>query len=332
MAASVCPRDSTSVQVGGVSACREEVTFRSGSLTLAGEWFQPGGEGPFPAVVVVRGSGDSSRGNVWTETLAGVLLAEGVGVLIPDKRGSGRSEGDWRDADFGELAGDGLAAVRYLASRQEVAAERIGLMGLSQGGEIVPIAGVRSQSVSFLINVVGAAVPFMENVRFEMLHTFREEGLSGERLEASMRMVDTAVDYLMGSISWETYESALGETRAVVGDGITDAYFIHTPDHWRWNFLRRMASFDPVDWWRRVDQPALVLLGGSDSNTDSAESARRLRRAFRESGHADATVLVFEGLGHSLWDMSGPMQEHGLHPDVRRALSSWVRRVTFATR
>lgn len=321
------PAASPSRLAGTTPVCVEEVTFRSGDLLLAGQWFAPPGDGPFPALVLIRGSGESSRGNPWTESLVAVLLDEGVGVLIPDKRGSGRSEGDWRTADFGDLADDAVSGVRYLAARSDVVPERIGVMGLSQGGQVVPVAAARSDSVAFAIDVVGAAVPFLENVRYEMVHTFREEGLSGTRLDAAETMLDTAVGYVLGAVSWEAYTEALGRTREVVGDGIADAYFIPVRDHWRWAFFRRLADFDPVEWWRRTEQPVLVLLGEADANTPTAESAARLRGVFAETGHPDATVVVFEGLGHALWQMSGPMSEHGLHPDVRRTLGEWVRRV-----
>lgn len=323
-----CAAERHRAEVHGVAACLEEVRFPSGDLTLAGQWFTPFGSGPFPAVVVIRGSGASARGNAWTESLAAVLLREGVAVLVPDKRGSGHSEGDWRTADFGDLAADALSAVRYLATRPDVSLDRIGVMGLSQGGQIAPIAAARSDSIAFVISVVGGGVPFLENVRFEMVRTFEEEGLSGPALDAAMEMLDTAVGYVRGSVPWHAYASRLDRTREIVGDRVADSYFIHSPDHWRWDFFRRLADFDPIDWWRQVEQPTLVLLGGADRNTPTERSAARLRRAFDESRHPDATIRVFDGLGHALWDFSGPMSEHGLHVDVARALGSWVQRVS----
>lgn len=325
--AAACPEKAEPRELRGTPVCLQEVAFSSADLTLAGQWFTPRAEGPFPAVVVIRGSGESRRGNAWTESLARVLVDEGMGVLLPDKRGSGASDGDWRTADFHDLAGDALAGVRFLADRPEVIPETIGVMGLSQGGQVAPIAAARSDSVAFVINVVGAAVPFIENVRYEMLQTFREEGLSGARLEAAMEMVGTAVGYVRGEVSWEAYETALEEKREVLGQAIADAYFIPTPDHWRWDFFRRMGDFDPLDWWREVRQPTLVLLGEADRNTPTAETAQRMRETFEATGHPDGTVRLFEGLGHALWDTSGPMSEHGLNAEVRNTLGSWVRRV-----
>ncbi|MDX1675720.1 MAG: CocE/NonD family hydrolase, partial [Longimicrobiales bacterium] len=249
-AARACPGPAVAGQLPGaepVPVCVEEVRFSADGLSLAGQWFtprEPGSAGPLPAAVLIRGSGPSHRGSVWTETLAGVLVAEGVGVLVPDKRGSGASEGDWRAASFSALADDALAGVRYLTGRPDVDAARVGLMGLSQGGMVAPVAASRTDSVAFVVNVVGSAVPLLESVRFEMLHTFREEGLEGERLETAMALVDTAVGHIRGRISWDDYEAALHGARPVLGDEIADAYFIPTPDHWRWAFFRRLEGFD----------------------------------------------------------------------------------------
>lgn len=325
-----CTGEAEAAELVGTPACLEEVRFTSGELTLAGRWFAPRGAARVPAVVLIRGSGPSTRGNVWAETFAAVLIGEGVGVLIPDKRGSDGSEGDWRTAEFSDLADDALAGLRHLASRADVRSDRIGLMGLSQGGMIAPVAAARTDSVAFVINVVGSGIPLLESVRFEMLHTFREEGLGGERLERAMEMVDTASGFILGRVSWEVYLAELEESRPLLGERITDEYFMASPEHWRWDFFRRLADFDSVEWWRRVEQPALVLLGGEDANTPTPESARRLRAAFAETGHPDATVVVFEGLGHALWSHAGPMAEHGLDPEVRDTLASWVRRVAGA--
>lgn len=322
-----CADEAEERQVTGVDVCVEEVRFESGRLTLAGQWFTPPGADGVPAVVFARGSGPSRRGNAWSLGFVSLLVETGYGVLLPDKRGSGESEGDWRDADFEDRADDVLAGVRFARSRPEVRGGAVGVLGLSQGGEVVPIAAAKSDEVQFVINVVGAAVPFLENVTYEMRHTFRGEGIEGRRMRVAMDMVETAVGYLRGAVSWTGYTRELEATRSVLGERITSSYFISDSTHWRWDFFRRLEHFDPVDWWERIDQPALVLYGGADSNTPSERSAEQLRRVFKEAGHPDSRVEVFPGLGHALWNTSGPMHEHGLHPDVRDVLLEWLEHV-----
>lgn len=323
-ASSPCTENARLTQVRGEEACVREVRFDNDSLTLVGQWFTPPGAERFPAVVFARGSGPSRRDNAWTLGFVSMLVENGYGVLLPDKRGSGESEGDWREADFEDLADDLLAGIRFVHSRPAIQPGAVGVIGLSQGGQVVPIAAAKSEDVSFVVNVVGGAVPFMENVTYEMRHTFREEGLEGRRIRAAMNMVETAIGYLRGGMSWAEYTRKLEITRGVLGEELTGSYFIADSIHWRWGFFHRLQDFDPVEWWRRVRQPALVLYGGADSNTPSERSAARLRRTFEETGHPESRVEVFPGLDHALWNTSGPMHEHGLDPDVRDALLSWL--------
>jgi pimeloyl-ACP methyl ester carboxylesterase len=104
------------------------VRFNNGDVTLAGNLFTPAGTGPFPAVVMIHGSGDSDRR---LGPFATFFLKQGFAVLAYDKRGVGRSEGSWRAANLSVLAEDALAGVEYLKTRPEVDAKRLGFIGFS---------------------------------------------------------------------------------------------------------------------------------------------------------------------------------------------------------
>ena len=94
----------------------QDVRFRNTAqnLKLAGMLFVPEGEGPFPAAVIIHGSGTSHRNSGWYLTLTRYLQENGIVVLLPDKRGSEHSDGDWRTASFEDLATDSVAAVGFL--------------------------------------------------------------------------------------------------------------------------------------------------------------------------------------------------------------------------
>ena len=75
----------------------QEVSFLNTAqdLELAGMLFVPDGKGPFPAAVIIHGSGTSRRDSAWYLTLTQYLQENGIVVLLPDKRGSEKSAGDW---------------------------------------------------------------------------------------------------------------------------------------------------------------------------------------------------------------------------------------------
>lgn len=87
------------------------------NISLAGLLFVPEGEGPFPTVVIIHGSGTSYRSSLWYLTLVQYLQENGIAVLLPDKRGSEKSKGDWRNSRFEDLATDTIAALDYLKTQ-----------------------------------------------------------------------------------------------------------------------------------------------------------------------------------------------------------------------
>ena len=155
-----------------------EVEFRNGAqdLDLAGMLFVPEGEGPFPAAVIIHGSGTSRRDNGWYLTLTKFLQDNGVVVLLPDKRGSEKSGGDWRTASFEDLATDTLAAIGYLDTQRHVEVTNVGIVGMSQGGWIAPIVASQFNKVEFVVSFVGAAVRSDEQLAYEENYNLRQMG------------------------------------------------------------------------------------------------------------------------------------------------------------
>jgi pimeloyl-ACP methyl ester carboxylesterase len=149
------------------------VSIPSGTATLAGEIFMPDPpvRGLVPGAVVVHGSGTGPRSNY--RMFASRLNAMGVAVLIYDKRGVGDSTGDYFSigvqnsiSGLGQLADDANRAVATLAAHKGVDPKRIGLIGMSQAGWIIPIAAAKNPAVSFMVVLSGPAV----STGFEIFH------------------------------------------------------------------------------------------------------------------------------------------------------------------
>lgn len=302
-----------------------EVRFAHDAIELAGVLLLPEERaGPLPTIVFIHGSGDSDRSHYWARHLGEFFAANGFAFLLPDKRGSGESAGDWRTADFHDLADDALAAVEHAARLPEVDPARIGVLGFSQGGRVAPIVGARSERVRFVVNASGSAVPFTEQLDHEMRNTFRQAGLGETERDEAMALHRTAERYLRGQVPWEAYRSRL-DSALESGWREEAREFPRTRDDWRWEFFGGVIDYDPIPWWRRVGQPILVVYGAEDErdNVPVARSVTRLRAALGEAGHSDYSIEVFEGTGHGLW-------EAGTHPprhrdDFLSTLLDWVR-------
>ena len=109
----------------------QEVRFRNAEqdINLGGMLFVPYGDGPFPAAVIIHGSGTSQRDSFWYLTLTQYLQESGIAVLLPDKRGSEQSEGNWHTASSQDLATDTRAGIAFLRAQVEVPISDIGVIG-----------------------------------------------------------------------------------------------------------------------------------------------------------------------------------------------------------
>jgi hypothetical protein len=284
----------------GVS--EEDVQFSSGEVEIGALLLMPHVGEAMPAVVIVQGSGDSDRTNGWSRAIADPFAELGIAALLTDKRGCGASQGDWRTVGFDELAEDALAGVEYLSGRPEVDASRIGLVGLSQGGWVVPVAAARSDDVAFVIDVSGTSVGFLEQVHTEMANSARAAGLSEADVTEVLRFHRRIADYLHSG-DWDAYERALTRAKESTWGALAEG-FPSAPDLPIWSFLRSVAFFDPMPYWLQVDVPVLVVFGEDDEkdNVPVEESVRRLEFGFGLVRKTDYVIEVIEGAGHGLLD------------------------------
>jgi len=141
-----------SLQAVGENLRTEEVGFASHGATLSGSIVFPTRD-LHAAVVFVHGSGKQERNLQWAERFA----QAGIAALVYDKRGAGKSGGEYEgnqsvsEKNISLLADDALAALRALANHPSLKGKPVGLAGISQAGWIVPLAAERSAEVKFLV-------------------------------------------------------------------------------------------------------------------------------------------------------------------------------------
>ena len=241
----------------------QEVRFGAGDVEISGLLFVPEGPGPHPAVAFIHGSGSSNRDQLWYLSPADALARRGIAVLLPDKRGSGKSGGVWHRTSFEEFATDAEGAVSYLADHPDVDGSRIGLAGFSQGGWIAPLAANRSSAVAFIVGVVVSAATPSEQVAYEVRREIINSG-------------------------------APGPIAAAVAPLFARRAKMRRQEWWSKN-----GSYDPIEQWLQVEVPTLLILGEQDQNVDVPRSLDRLE-ASGLLDRDDFRVLVLPGLGHAL--------------------------------
>jgi len=141
-----------SMQCLGEDLRTENVEFVSHGTTLSGSVVFPDGD-VHAAVVFIHGSGKQTRNLKWAERFA----RDGIAALVYDKRGAGKSGGEYEgDQSVSEknillLADDAVAALHVLSTRPELKGAPAGFAGISQAGWIAPLAAQRSGLAKFLV-------------------------------------------------------------------------------------------------------------------------------------------------------------------------------------
>ncbi|MGH9949625.1 MAG: alpha/beta hydrolase family protein, partial [Pyrinomonadaceae bacterium] len=190
---------------------QEEVSFRNRDVILSGTLLIPLTDGPHPVVVFLHGSG--SEGRHASRFLAEYLTGRGIAALIYDKRGVGKSTGDWKLSDFNDLAADAMAGIDLVRGRKEINAHKIGLYGHSQGGMLAPLVASRSKDVAFVISAAGSAVPLYEAEVNSIVNQVRDQGVSGSDLADATLFIKIFVDVLRTGKGWEQFETATEKAR-----------------------------------------------------------------------------------------------------------------------
>jgi uncharacterized protein len=144
-----------------------DVKFESTGVKLAGTLDLPVDTGPHPTLVWVHGSGPETRNQA--ASFYAQLLDPRYAFFAYDKRGAGESGGVCCPLDFELLADDVAAAVDAVRERDEVDRDAVGLIALSQGGWIAPLAANRADAIKFAVILSGSAVSVGEEAEYSQL-------------------------------------------------------------------------------------------------------------------------------------------------------------------
>ena len=270
-----------------------EVEFSNGPIVLRGTLTLPSGPPPYPALVLVHGSNALTRDvfGPWSRYFAGL----GFAVLAFDKRGTGGSTGDWRQADFSALASDVLSGVRFLASRSDLRADRIGLWGASQAGWIMPLVAAEAPGdIAFLVVHAGSGTTVREEGVLYIRNELRFAGLPESSIAIGTRyqILDDSVTKAGGG--WEVLRRYYEAHR-------TEEAWLWPPrpaDDWFRPYYRMLMDFDPTPSWKRVRCPVLLFFGELDANVPPKESWPPIERALREGGNSKVTQILLPGANH----------------------------------
>jgi uncharacterized protein len=317
----------------------EEVTIANpkAQISLAGTLTLPSGQGPFPAAILIAGSGPHDRdenvaGHRPFLVLADHLTRKGIAVLRYDKRGIGKSTGNYDQATTEDFANDATAAVDYLKSRKEINSKKIGLIGHSEGGLIAPMIASHSSDVAWIVLL---AAPGLKGEQIMLLQSeliLRAAGFDDDRIAKARDFNLQSYALARKEKNPEVLETKLADLVDSTGMSTTLPPTTLKPQARMMtsSWFRFFLDYDPLPALKKTQCPVLSLNGDKDLQIASKENLAQIEKALRESGNKDFQAHELAGLNHLFQHAptGSPMEYGGIQetfaPEALTFVSDWI--------
>jgi uncharacterized protein len=317
----------------------EQLTFPNAKakISLAGTLTLPSGPGPFPAAILLSGSGPHDRdeslvGHRPFLVLADHLTRKGIAVLRFDKRGVGKSTGDYANATMEDFTGDAEAALAYLKTRKEIDATKTGLIGHSEGGLIAPMVATHSQTVTWIVLLAAPGLKGEDVLLLQSELILRTAGVNDGEVARTLAFNKQTYTFVRQEKDPVVLEAKLNDlvqstsTGAALPPAAIQSQVRLLVSPW----FRFFLDYDPVPTLQKTLCPLLALNGERDLQIPPKENLAKIQKALQDGGNSDFQTTELPGLNHLFQHCpTGSPTEYGgiletMAPEALNAVSDWV--------
>lgn len=300
----------------------KEFRINASGNDLSGSMCLPGEEGRFPFVLMVHGSGPLDRDenmaaqklNVFN-TIAHCLAQSGIASLRYDKRGCGRSSGNYYTAGHYDLVRDAMHAFDALRELEICDRDRVFMLGHSEGCIIAPQINLKRAEVAGLILLC----PFADNMESILI----KQATQLQKEFESAGLMRRVLGGLMG-VNVESQRKLIHKLKTSQVDTFRDR--LQTVPA---KSLRELLGLDPVAIFSQVNRPVLLIGGEKDLQCEPGDVHKI---AALVNGPVEARVL--ENLTHVLRFDERPASILGsaellarpIEPVIPELITLWLRR------
>lgn len=324
----------------------EDVVFKNekDNINLAGTLTLPKGNGPFKAAILITGSGPQNRDEellshkpFWV--IADYLTRNGIAVLRYDDRGTAKSEGDFATATSLDFVVDAMAAVEYLKTRKEIDANKIGLIGHSEGGLIAPIVATKTSDVVYIVLLAGPGLPGSDIITLQAELIARASGESEENIKIGKDFNTKVFNKINSSTDDKELKDNLDKMFSEFYDGLptSEQKKMGSKD----TFLKRevvllspwfryFLKYDPRPTLEKVTCPVLALNGEKDLQVPPKEDLMEIEKALKKGGNKNYKIVELPGLNHLFQTaVTGSPSEYNkitetFSPTVLKIIGDWI--------
>ncbi len=319
----------------------EEVFYenKQDQVKLAATLTLPTGDGPFPAVVLITGSGPQDRNESLLShqpflVLADYLTRRGVAVLRADDRGMGGTSKGGPNDTTENYATDALAGVEFLKTRKEINAKQIGLIGHSEGGMAAPMAAAKSNDVAFIVLMAGPGIPgeTLLTKQVGLIAAAECEKEVARAVAEGRRLMATVVQEKDDAVARQKlHEAAVKRTEAAKKK--IDAQLANADAQsmaWATPWFRYFLSYDPRPTLMKVRVPVLAINGEKDLQVPAKEDLDAIEEALKATGNKDYKIVLLPNLNHlfQTTKTGAPSEyaeiEETLAPILLQTIGDWI--------
>jgi dienelactone hydrolase len=274
----------------------EALSIKSNNVVLSADFYKQKGNGKFPALVLLHGSSTNLKRDYVFD--ADFFAKRGFEVLIFDKRGNGKSTGDYYTSSYNDLIADAIACLEMLNKRESVDKSKIGLWGYSQGAMLLPKIISQTNIPSFLIAKspevisVTAAAAYSDSLRVVNAGNSKS---NGHFVAESHRKVEQMI---FDDNDYKAVEKFIHQNAQKYNfmnqTGLHDRISINESEFNGYYWKGRTENF--YSYWKNVDIPTLVLLGERDALVNAEKNEVLLDNLKKEN----IEVMVFPYANHHL--------------------------------
>jgi pimeloyl-ACP methyl ester carboxylesterase len=315
----------------------KSVTFAStaAEVMLGGTLTYPSAGGPFPCVVLVSGSGPQNRnedifGHKPFAVIADHFAKRGIATLRYDDRGIGESTGSFIKSTTADFAQDAAGAIEFAKKHEMVDAQRLGVIGHSEGGLIATMLAAERNDLAHVVLMAGPGVAGDEII-YDQTKAIAQAGDAQPDYLAEQEslMRELVAVAKTGDLKEDQVEEIMKKYPLVAGDAdnslmLTQLQQFATP------WFRYFLNFDPAPVLVKASCPVLALLGEHDLQVTVSLNAPAIEAALAQSPHPDSKFVQLDGLNHLFQPCTTgspseyDMIEQTLDPSFLTAITDWV--------
>ncbi|MEO5564292.1 MAG: alpha/beta fold hydrolase [Chitinophagaceae bacterium] len=312
----------------------------------------PEGKGPFPAALLITGSGPQNRdeellGHKLFAVLADALTRNGFIVLRVDDRGVDKSTGKFAEATTEDFANDVNTSFNYLLSRSEVDKKKAGLIGHSEGGMIVPMVATKRNDIDFVVLLAAPGIRIDSLMAEQNGAILRSSGVSEAAVKSYlplyknlMKQVITAPDTATAAkMAKELLQKWKATTNAEIlkelrfdSDESVQRVTTLLVEGFSGKWFKYFLAFNPQPYLEKLNCKVLALNGDKDIQVIASSNLAGIEASLKKSKSKKYSIQKLPGLNHLFQTCTTcTLQEYGeleetFSPAALKIINDWLKK------